>query len=136
MPTKRIIVADDESHMTFILSFKLRQVGIDVATASDGEEAYALACAQQPDLIVADFQMPRMSGLEMATQLRQNPKTAQIPVLMVTARGHRIDEAELAKTNIRQVLAKPFSARELLNWIEKILGPISEQNGGCELDAA
>jgi CheY-like chemotaxis protein len=136
MPTKKILVADDESHMTYILSFKLRQVGIDVVTAGDGEEAYALACAQRPDLIVADFQMPRMSGVEMAAKLRQTPETSHIPVLMVTARGHRLDEAELAKTNIRQVLSKPFSARELLSWIEKILGPLDDAMGACNLDAA
>ncbi|MGE5607768.1 MAG: response regulator [Bacillota bacterium] len=136
MPTKKILVADDESYMTYILSFKLRQVGIDVVTASDGEEAYALACAQRPDLVVADFQMPRMSGVEMAAKLRQTPETSQIPVIMVTARGHRLDEVELAKTNIRHVLSKPFSARELLSWIEKVLGPLEDAMGGCKLDAA
>lgn len=136
MLTKKILVADDESHMTYILSFKLRQAGIDVVTACDGEEAYALACAQRPDLIVADFQMPRMSGVEMAAKLRQNPETSHVPVLMVTARGHRLDDAEMAKTNIRHVLSKPFSARELLSWIEKMLGPLSDPMGNCNLDAA
>jgi len=121
MPSGKILVADDELHMTYILSFKLERAGYNVITAGDGQEAFALACAHHPDLVITDFQMPTLSGLDMALKLRKNPATAHIPLLMLTARGHRVGADELAMTNIRRLLGKPFSIRELLTTVEHIL---------------
>jgi CheY-like chemotaxis protein len=118
---KTVLVADDEAHMTYILSFKLERSGLRVLTAGDGEEAHAIARSQHPDLVITDFQMPRMSGLELSVALWADPATRQIPVLMLTARGHRITEEELARTGIRRILAKPFSTQELLGLVEKLL---------------
>jgi CheY-like chemotaxis protein len=73
-----------------------------------------------PDLICSDFQMPLMSGLELAERLKATAETAHIPILMLTARGHRITPTQLAQTNIRTMLAKPFSARELVAKLQEV----------------
>lgn len=118
---KTVLVADDEAHMTYILSFKLGRCGLRVLTAGDGAEAHAIARAERPDLVITDFQMPRMSGLELSEALWADPGTRDIPVLMLTARGHRITEEDLGRTGIRRVLAKPFSTHELLGLVDKLL---------------
>jgi CheY-like chemotaxis protein len=115
-----ILVADDERYITTTISLKLRQAGGTVITASDGCEAFELARTHLPDLICSDFQMPLMSGLELAERLKATPETSHIPVLMLTARGHRIQPTELARTNIRAMLGKPFSARELVAKLQEI----------------
>jgi two-component system phosphate regulon response regulator PhoB len=121
MQPKKVLIADDEPHMTYILAFKLERAGVEVVIAGDGEEAYALACEHRPDLVISDYQMPRMGGLELCRQLKANPSTTRIPVILVTARGHQIGPAELAQTNIRHVMGKPFSAIELLGRVEEVL---------------
>ena len=73
------------------------------------------------DLVVSDFQMPLLSGFELCIRLREDARTAQLPVIMLTARGHRLTPTQLALTNIKQLLAKPFSANDLINKIEEIL---------------
>ena len=128
MKVKRVLVVDDEPHLTYILSFKLEQMGLEVLAASDGEEAFAIISEDPPDLIITDFQMPRMSGMELCLKLREEPRTAWIPILMLTSRGHRLPLAELAMTNIQQLLPKPFSARELLSYVKDLLHLAPVQN--------
>ncbi|MBX3358945.1 MAG: response regulator [Phycisphaeraceae bacterium] len=122
MNAPTVLVVDDESHVTNVVSLKLRQAGLNVLIANDGEEAYETACEQVPDLIVTDFQMPYMSGLELAYRLRENPRLAAVPVLMVTARGHLVSEDERARTNIKSIMCKPFAPREMLDRVMAILG--------------
>jgi len=120
---RKILIADDEQYLTAIISLKLRQAGYQVIVADDGEHAYALACAELPDLIVTDFQMPLLSGVDMAVQLKENFPTARIPLIMLTARGHDMPPGILVRTNIQCLLSKPFSVRELLGTISEILQP-------------
>ncbi|MCK4873660.1 MAG: response regulator [Phycisphaerales bacterium] len=120
--SRKILVVDDETHIVHVVSLKLRNAGFEVLTAADGEEAYEVACAELPDVVITDFQMPYMTGLELCVALRDNAETAHIPILMLTARGHAIDESELAKTNILGVLSKPFSPREVLMRVTELLG--------------
>jgi two-component system chemotaxis response regulator CheY len=115
-----ILVADDERYVTTIISLKLRQAGATVITACDGQEALELAIAHLPDLICSDYQMSPMSGLELAEQLQRIEQTAHIPVLLLNSHGHRLSAFELAKTNIRALLPKPFSTRELLNKLAEL----------------
>lgn len=115
-----ILVADDEHFLTFMLAARLRDCGADVLVAANGEDALLLACEHLPDLVLTDFQMPRMSGLELAKKLKESPETADIPLIMLTARGHRVPPAELAATSIRHLISKPFSLRELLSVIGEI----------------
>jgi two-component system, OmpR family, alkaline phosphatase synthesis response regulator PhoP len=120
--TKRIIVADDEAHIRHIVSMKLKNAGFEVMTAADGEEALELCAAEKPDMLITDFQMPYMSGLELCMALRQNEQTRYIPALMLTARGFDIEPEEMSQAGILAVLAKPFSPREVLGKVTELLG--------------
>ena len=122
MQGKRILVVDDEAHITGVLSLKLVNAGFDVTTASDGEEALELVETSPPDMIITDLQMPYLSGIELATRLKANERTAGIPVLMLTARGYALSSEDLAATNIKEVLSKPFSPRHILARVQELLG--------------
>jgi two-component system phosphate regulon response regulator PhoB len=73
-------------------------------------------------MVVTDLQMPRMSGLDLAMKLKEDPATSGIPVLMLTARGYILDAAVVARTNIKMVMGKPFSARELVKKVVEQIG--------------
>ncbi|MEX2672419.1 MAG: response regulator [Phycisphaeraceae bacterium] len=117
-----ILVVDDESHIVNVVSLKLRNAGFTVVTASDGEEAFELAQQCLPELIITDYQMPFLSGLEMCEKLKQTPATAHIPALMLTARGFSLTQADLAPTNVVGVLSKPFSPREIVKRVQELVG--------------
>lgn len=117
----RILVCDDEPHIVHVVASKLRNAGFDVVTAADGEEALQIAQEVRPSLIVTDYQMPFLSGLELCTKLRADASLAEVPVIMLTARGFCLSESETANTNIKKVLPKPFSPREILRNVEELL---------------
>jgi DNA-binding response OmpR family regulator len=117
-----VLLADDEAHITCVVAQKLRSVGFLVVTARDGEEALELATRVRPAMVVTDLQMPRMSGLDLAMKLKESPATSATPVLMLTARGYILDPAAVARTNIKQVMGKPFSARELVKRVVEQIG--------------
>ena len=119
---KRVLVADDESHILNVVSLKLRNAGLEVLTAADGEEAAELCQAELPDLLITDYQMPVLTGLELCRRLRQNERTKSIPAIMLTARGFDIEPQEMIEAGITSVLAKPFSPRELLERVNDLLG--------------
>ena len=121
----RILVVDDEAHIRHVLSLKLRNAGYEVSTAPDGEEAFEMATQEPPDLVITDFQMPYMTGLELCHALAKHAATAHLPVLILTARGYALDEEDLAIGNIKNVLSKPFSPRAVLQVVQEVLG-----NGG------
>lgn len=117
----KILVVDDEAHIVQVLSHKLGSAGYDVLTARDGEEAFEIACRNNPALIVADFQMPYMTGLELCAALAQNQPTAEIPVIIITARGYALGHQDLALGNIKEVLSKPFSPRAVVQKVNELL---------------
>jgi two-component system alkaline phosphatase synthesis response regulator PhoP len=116
-----ILVADDETHILNVVSIKLQNAGFRVITAEDGAEAYTVARSVQPDLIITDYQMPRLSGLELCSKLRSDPMTRDVPVIMLTARGFALSEQDREDSNIREVLAKPFSPRQVLACVNELL---------------
>ena len=120
-PAAKILIADDEPHVTYVVRYKLEKAGYEVFTATNGKDAYEIACAELPDAIVTDFQMPGCSGFEMATRLRANAETANIPVIMLTARAHKLKPSEIAETNIQHLMDKPFSPTELLEKLIEVL---------------
>lgn len=120
MPQRVILVADDETHILNVLSIKLQNAGFRVVTAEDGAEAYALAQASQPNLIITDYQMPGLSGLELCSRLQCDPLTRHIPAILLTAHGLAVAESEHV-ANIREVIAKPFSPRQVLNSVYRLL---------------
>ena len=122
MPGLKVLIADDEAHILAIVSMKLRNAGFDVITAVDGEEAMELVVAEKPDLLITDNQMPYLTGLELCKKLRQSGLAPSLPVIMLTARGHDLDSADIAAAGISDVLAKPFSPREVLQKVVQLLG--------------
>lgn len=121
MSNRKALVVDDEIHIVQVVAIKLRNNGFDVTTAENGQVALDYAKEIKPDIIITDFQMPVMSGLELVENLRQDPVTQDIPVIMLTARGFAIDEDTKSKLNISKCLSKPFSPREVLQSIEQTL---------------
>lgn len=122
MGSMKVLVCDDEPHIVHVVSAKLKNNGFEVVTAGDGEEAFATAKAESPDLVITDYQMPYLSGLELCARLRNDPATSEIPVIMLTARGFSLGEDDTKGMNIRKVLPKPFSPREVLACVNQILG--------------
>jgi CheY-like chemotaxis protein len=121
MSAKKILVADDESHILHVVSLKLRNAGFDVVTASDGQEALELAITERPDLLITDYHMPQLSGLELCRKLKHDPITAKIPAIMLTARGYDLDLKDTQDSGILRMLSKPFSPRALLTTVNEVL---------------
>ena len=119
--SKKVLVADDEAHILHVVSMKLRNAGLEVITAVDGEEALELCLSEQPSLLITDFQMPYLSGLELCKKLREAGQN--IPAILLTARGFDIEPGEMADAGIASVLAKPFSPREVLSVVHRLLEP-------------
>ncbi len=117
-----VLVVDDEVHILHVVSLKLTNAGYTVLTAEDGEQAYDLALEQQPDLVITDFQMPYMTGLELCQKLKEHELTRATPALMLTARGFSLPAEALEQTNIAGVLSKPFSPREVLARVQELIG--------------
>ena len=118
---KKVLIVDDEIHIVHVVAIKLRNNGFEVISAQNGRDAFELACEQKPDVIVTDFQMPVMTGLELVEKLRRQPTTKDIPVVMLTARGFAIEDEQVRDLRISEFLSKPFSPKELLKCIEDIL---------------
>jgi len=121
MSRKRVLVVDDEVHIVHVVAIKLRNNDYEVISAENGAEAFELACSQKPDIIVTDFQMPVMTGLELVEKIRQCDAIKDIPVIMLTARSFAVEEQQQEYLQISQCLSKPFSPKELLESIEDIL---------------
>ena len=119
--TKTILVADDESHILNVVSLKLRNAGFHVLTASDGQEALDVATQEKPDLLITDYHMPMLSGIELCRRLKQNEMTKSIPAIMLTARGYHLEPKDTAESGILRMLSKPFSPRHLLATVNEVL---------------
>jgi CheY-like chemotaxis protein len=122
MTEKTILVADDESHILHVVSLKLRNAGYRVLTARDGQEALEMAQQERPDLLITDYHMPQLNGLELCRRLKQDPKTTGIPAIMLTARGYELEPSDTEQSGILRMLSKPFSPRHLLSTVEEVLG--------------
>jgi two-component system, OmpR family, alkaline phosphatase synthesis response regulator PhoP len=121
MTGNKVLIADDEIHIIQVVAIKLKNNGFEVISAGNGAEAYDLACSELPDVIVTDYQMPFMTGLELIEKLRANEQTKHIPVVLLTARSFAITEEMQESLNVEACLSKPFSPKELLKSIQDIL---------------
>ena len=121
MQHSKVMVVDDEIHIVHVVTIKLKNNGYDVISAENGADALILAQNEQPDVIITDYQMPLMDGLEFVEKLRQDAGTRHIPVIMLTARSFSVTAEKKQQLNICSCLSKPFSPRELLNNVEDIL---------------
>jgi len=121
MSEKTILVADDETHILHVVSLKLRNAGYRVLTAQDGMEAYELALHERPDLLITDYHMPQLSGIELCQKLKADPATTGIPAIMLTARGYHLEPHDTEQSGILRMISKPFSPRQLLTTVNEVL---------------
>jgi two-component system phosphate regulon response regulator PhoB len=117
----KVLVADDEIHIIHVVAIKLRNNGYEVIAANNGAEAYDLACREKPDIVVTDYQMPLMTGIELITKLRGDERTKEIPVILLTARSFAVTQEQQESLGVASCLSKPFSPKELLKTIQDIL---------------
>jgi DNA-binding response OmpR family regulator len=116
-----ILVVDDEPEAVELVEFNLKQAGFGVTTAADGAEALKKAKAALPALVVLDLMLPEIDGLEVCKLLRRDPATAGIPIIMLTAKATEIDRVLGLELGADDYITKPFSPRELVLRIRKIL---------------
>jgi two-component system phosphate regulon response regulator PhoB len=119
----RILVAEDEPDIRQLIVVSLRRAGHTVEQAEDGDAAVAQAQADPPDLIIVDVMMPGLNGHEVAQCLTGDPRTAQVPILMLSAKGQARDVDEGLASGARAYVVKPFSPRELVARVKEMLEP-------------
>lgn len=121
--SKRILIVDDEADVRAIAQLGLEMgAGWQVLAASSGQEALSVAADQQPDAILLDMMMPDMDGRATLQQLKTNPTTRSIPVILVTAKVNSADQASFAGLDVAAVVAKPFRPLELAHQVSSALG--------------
>jgi len=122
MPNKKILIADDEPYILRSLSFVLKKEGFDIETACNGEEALEKAQQFNPKILFLDVMMPKKDGYEVCNKLKSNPETKDIYIIMLTAKGQIIDKEKGLTTGADEYITKPFSPREIVNKVKKIMG--------------
>ncbi len=119
---KKILVVDDMKSELDLLNEYLTQSGFDVVTANNGKEALEKASNNQFDLIVTDWMMPQMGGLDLCRQLRKKPETANIPVIACTAKDKDVDKMWAKKQGVKKYLVKPCTKEELISTVKEVIG--------------
>jgi DNA-binding response OmpR family regulator len=128
---KKILLADDEEHLRILIETTLESPECQVIHACDGPAALDLAIRERPDLIILDWMMPAMNGLEVLQAIREHAPTRRIPIVMLTARGQDKDRALALALGVTSYLAKPFSPLELLERVQEALAQsTTDQEGG------
>jgi two-component system phosphate regulon response regulator PhoB len=117
----KILVIDDEPDVVDLIAFNLQAAGFKVSAADHGAAGLAKARAELPDLIILDLMLPRLSGTEVCKQLKRDPATAAIPVIMLTAKGEEVDRILGLELGADDYVTKPFSPRELNLRVQSIL---------------
>ncbi len=125
----KILAVDDERHIARLVQVNLERQGHQVTVAYDGEEALQKVAQDRPDLIVCDVMMPRKDGFQVLTELKANPETADIPVIMLTAKAQDADVFRGWSSGVDCYLTKPFQPAELINFVQRVL---ESQDGGSD----
>jgi two-component system phosphate regulon response regulator PhoB len=118
---KRILIVDDEPAIREMVAFALRKAEYEPVHAGDAREANAAIVERVPDLILLDWMLPGMTGLELARRLRKDGLTREVPIIMLTARGEENDRVNGLDAGVDDYVVKPFSARELLARIKAVI---------------
>ena len=117
----RVLVVEDELPLAEMLQYNLEAEGFRVSHAETGEDAEMLVSEEDPDLIILDWMLPQVSGIELCRRLRSKPETRAIPILMLTARGEESDRIRGLSTGADDYVVKPFSLPELMARVKAIL---------------
>lgn len=129
---ERVLVVDDEPDIVALVAYHLAKSGYSVSTATSGSEGLAVARRDKPSIIVLDLMLPGLSGLEMMEELRDDPATARIAVLMLTARREESDRIKGLTMGADDYLTKPFSPQELVLRVGAILRRVRAGKGDSE----
>lgn len=120
-PRHKILITDDDPVIIELLQVNLEFEGYDVITAADGLEAVERAARDTPDLVILDIMMPRMDGWTARAEMLKDPRTAEIPVIFLSARAQQADLRKGYESGVAAYVTKPFEPVELLDLIEQIL---------------
>src|SRR3977135_4304781 len=131
----RILVVEDEEAQTTLLRYNLDAEGYDVETVGRGDDADTRLKERGPDLIVLDWMLPGLSGIELCRRLRARPETRQLPIIMLTARGEEGESVRGLATGADDYIVKPFSVPELLAPIRALLRLSKPEQGAATLSA-
>ncbi len=129
MTAKRILIVEDEKPIRDLVAFGLRRAGYEVSEAEDCRSARASLVDQRPDLMLVDWMLPDMSGLELTRSLKRDKETEDIPVIMLTARAEEQDKVGGLEGGADDYVTKPFSPRELLARIQAVMRRASPAGG-------
>ena len=126
MPS-RVLIVEDEPDIRALLAFHLEREGYQVARAASGADALRQVRAARPDLVLLDLMLPEMDGLEVCRRLRQDPATAALPIVMLTAKGEEVDRVLGLELGGDDYVTKPFSPRELVSRVKAVLRRSGEE---------
>ncbi|HEX2105497.1 MAG TPA: response regulator [Solirubrobacteraceae bacterium] len=119
----KVLIADDQPTMRQLVRLTLESDRFDILEAPDGDAALSLARAEQPDLLFLDWTMPGMAGVEVCRALRDDPATADMRIVMLTARSQDADRRQAEAMGADDYITKPFSPIQLLEKVRDVLGP-------------
>ena len=119
---KKILIADDRYEVVELVKATLEGEDYQVIDASDGKEALEKIKREKPDLVLLDIIMPRMDGFEVLSEVKKDPRTKDIPIIMLTAKGQKLDKDKGRRLGAQDYIVKPFSPSHLLIKIEEVLG--------------
>ncbi len=128
----RILIADDEKDIVELIAFNLEKEGFPVLKAYDGETALEIVRNGRPDLLLLDLMLPGIPGLDLCRILRKDPRTASLPIIMVTAKGEEMDRVLGLEMGADDYVTKPFSVRELAARVRAVLRRKAEQEKPVE----
>jgi phosphate regulon transcriptional regulator PhoB len=123
----KILIVDDEPDIVDLVSYNLKKDGFRVTTASDGEAALHKIRKDRFDLVVLDLMLPGIQGVELCRIIRNDPKTADTPIIMLTAKGEEVDRVIGLESGADDYMTKPFSSRELIARIKAVLRRTAEK---------
>ncbi len=132
----KILLVEDDANLVELIAYNLEKEGFDVIRTDDGEEAMVLAEEEKPDLVVLDWMIANLSGIEVCRRLRRNAVTANLPVVMLTARAEEEDRIRGLETGADDYITKPFSPRELIARVRAVLRRLRPALSGASLDYA
>ena len=114
MAAKRLLLVEDDRPIADLVEYYFAKGGFEVAVTADGDEALLLIEEIKPDLVILDWMIEGTSGIEVCRRLRRNPATADLPIIMLTARGEEDDRVRVLETGADDFISKPFSPKELI----------------------
>jgi two-component system phosphate regulon response regulator PhoB len=132
----RILLVEDDANLVELIAYNLEREGFDVVRTGDGEEALILAEEEKPDLVILDWMIENLSGIEVCRRLRRQEATKSLPIIMLTARSEEADRVRGLETGADDYLTKPFSPRELVARVRAILRRARPVLGGAILSFA